>query len=131
MLKINIEIADKQLKELQEEDGLSGISYDGIQTGKTNKTSDMTLNTAEKNITSEELILKRKEKLQNKLDTIDMLLEGLNDIERIVIQKKYIEGLQWWQVAYNVGYGERHCRRIRGEAIQKLILGLYGEAREI
>lgn len=126
MLKINIEIADKQLKELKENDGLSGISYDGIQV-KTNKTSDMTLNTAEKNITSEELILKRKEKLQSKLDTIDLLLEGLNEVERIVIQKRYIEGLQWWQVAYSVGYGERHCKRIRTEAINKITIGLYGE----
>ena len=49
MLKINIEIADKQLEELREEDGLSGIAYDGVQTSETYNFNSQTENAAERN----------------------------------------------------------------------------------
>ena len=127
MLKINIEIADNQLEELKDEDGMTGISYDGISTSSTNLTSNPTLNVAERNITKEELILKRKEKLEIKLNTLDRLIDGLSEIEKQIIIKKYIDGLQWWQVGYSVKYSERHCKRIRTDAINKLVVGLYGE----
>lgn len=127
MLKINIEITDKQLEELKYEDGITGISYDGVKTGKTYKFHSKTEDTAMRNIGVEELLKKRKEKLQNKIDMIDRLLEGLNDIERAIIEMYYIKGKQWWQIAYEVKYSERHCRRIRSEAICKLAVGLYGE----
>ena len=127
MLKINIEITDKQLEELKHEDGMTGISYDGEKICKTYKFHSQTEDTAIRNIEAEELLKKRKEKLQSKLDMLDKLTEGLNDIERDIIRMYYIEGKQWWQIAYEVKYSERHCRRIRSEAIGKLAVGLYGE----
>lgn len=127
MLKINIEITDKQLEELKHEDGMTGISYDGVKAGKTYKIHSQTEDTAIRNIGVEELLKKRKEKLQNKIDIIDRLLEGLNDIERRIIEMHYIKGKQWWQIAYEVKYSERHCRRIKFDAICKLTVGLYGE----
>lgn len=130
MLKINIEIADKQLEELKEEDGMTGLSYDGIQTSATNKISSMTEATAERNITAEELLIKRKNRLIEKLNMLDKLLEGLNEAEHEVIDMYYIKGMQWWQIAYKIRYSERHCRRIRTEAIKKLAIGLHGEEAE-
>lgn len=127
MLKINIEITDKQLEELKHEDGMTGISYDGEKICKTYKFHSKTEDTAIRNIEVEELLKKRKEKLQNKLDIIDKLLEGLNDVEIRIIEMYYIKGKQWWQIAYEVKYSERHCRRIRSDAICKLAVGLYGE----
>lgn len=127
MLKINIEIADKQLEELREEDGLTGINYEGVQISETYKFHSQTEDAAEKNITAEELILKRKEKLENKLEVLDKLIEGLNSIEKTIIKMYYIQGKQWWQIAYEVRYSERHCRRMRSEAIGKLAVGLHGE----
>jgi len=127
MLKINIEITDKQLEGLKYEDGITGISYDGVKTGKTYKFHSQTEDTAMRNIGVEELLKKRKEKLQSKLDILDKLTEGLNEVEREIIRMYYIEGKQWWQIAYEVKYSERHCRRIRAEAICKLAVGLYGE----
>lgn len=127
MLKINIEITDKQLEELKYEDGITGISYDGEKICKTYKFHSKTEDTAIRNIEVEELLKKRKEKLQSKLDILDKLTEGLNEVEREIIRMYYIEGKQWWQIAYEVKYSERHCRRIRAEAICKLAVGLYGE----
>lgn len=127
MLKINIEITDKQLEELKHEDGMAGVSYDGEKICKTYKFHSKTEDTAIRNIGVEELLKKRKEKLQNKIDIIDRLLKGLNDIERTIIEMHYIKGKQWWQIAYEVKYSERHCRRIKSDAIYKLVVGLYGE----
>lgn len=126
-LKINIEITDKQLEELKEEDGVTAIDYDGVSVSDTNKFHSQTENTAIRNIKVEELLKKRKEKLQSKLDMLDKLTEGLNEVERDIVRMYYIEGKQWWQIAYEVKYSERHCRRIRSDAIGKLAVGLYGE----
>ena len=127
MLKINIEITDKQLEELKEEDGVTAIDYDGVSVSDTNKFYSQTEDAAMMNIGIEELLKKRKERIQNKIDIIDRLLQGLNDTERTIIEMHYIKGKQWWQIAYEVKYSERHCRRIRTDAICKLAVGLYGE----
>jgi ArpU family phage transcriptional regulator len=127
MLKLNIEIIYKQLGELEEEDGLTSISFDGASISKTNKIHSQTEDTVMRKIEAEELLRKRKEKLESKLETINKLLTGLNDVERRIIVMYYIHGFQWWQIAYEVKYSERHCRRIRAEAICKLAVGLYGE----
>ena len=127
MLKINIEILNHQLEELKKEEGMKGINYDDVKISKTNKFHSQTEETAINNIELEKLINKKKEKLQSKLDMLDKLTEGLNKVEREIIRMYYIEGKQWWQIAYEVKYSERHCRRIRSEAICKLAVGLYGE----
>lgn len=127
MLKINIEILNHQLEELKEEEGMKGVAYDDVKISETNKFHSQTEDTAINNIGLEELINKKKEKLQSKLDMLDKLTEGLNEVEREIIRMYYIEGKQWWQIAYEVKYSERHCRRIRSEAIGKLAVGLYGE----
>jgi len=127
MLKINIEITDKQLEELKEEDGLAAIAYDAAGVCETNKFHSQTEDTVIRSIGKEELLKKRKERLQNKLDILDRLIKGLNDVEREIIEMYYIKGRQWWQIAYEVKYSERHCRRIRSDAIGKLAVGLYGE----
>lgn len=127
MLKINIEITDKRLKELEQEEGMRVMSFDNVKTSGTNKISSQTEDAAIRNIEIEDILKKKKGKLQHKLDILDKLIEGLNEIERKVITMYYIEGKQWWQIAYEVKYSERHCRRIRAEAICKLAVGLYGE----
>jgi ArpU family phage transcriptional regulator len=127
MLKINIEILNQQLEELKEEEGMKGVAYDDVKISETNKFHSQTEDTAINNIELEELINKKKEKLQSKLDMLNKLTEGLNEVEREIIRMYYIEGKQWWQIAYEVKYSERHCRRIRAEAIGKLAVGLYGE----
>lgn len=127
MLKINIEIADKQLDELKESDGMTSITYDEEKSSPTHKFHSQTEDTAIRNITVEDLIIKRKEKLRNKLEILNLLISGLNNIEKKVIEMYYIEGRQWWQVAYEVKYSERWCKHIRTEAIKKLSIGLYGE----
>lgn len=128
MMKISIENMKQEIEYIkQNEDGISGIDYDGVSTSKTYKFTS----------TVEDTVLSRSEKIhylerniahnKRQIKKVDKAMEGLSDDERTIITGKYIEGNQWWQVAGVVGYSERHCKRIRNAAIKKLILGMFGE----
>lgn len=45
---------------------------------------------------------------------------------RILIDKYFI-GFQWWEVDYKVHISERHCKRRRSIAINKLVFIFYGK----
>lgn len=67
------------------------------------------------------------ENLETKLTRIDKAIEILNDKERHIITKRYFESKQWWEIGTELKYNERHCRRIRNEAIDKISVALFGE----
>lgn len=128
MMKISIENMKQEIEYIkQNEDGISGIDYDGISTSKTHKFTSMV----------EDTVLSRSEKIhylerniahnKRQIKKVDKAMEGLSDDERTVIIGKYIEGKQWWQVAGMVRYSETHSKRIRRNAINKLIIGIYGK----
>lgn len=128
MFKISIENMKNEIEYIKnEEDGLTAINYDGINTSPTNKfsssTEDTALSVSEKICYLEHSI----RRIESKLERIDRALEGLTEIERQVIKQRYIEGLQWWQVGYQVKYSERHCKRIRTGAIEKIAIGINGD----
>ena len=124
--KANISIKCEEIKELLENDGMRGISYEGISTSRTNNTSDMTGEVAATNVIDIERLKEEKGALENRLHILDTLIEGLTDTERTVITMKYIEGRQWWEIAYKLKYSERQCRNIRKEAIEKIRTGIGG-----
>lgn len=63
---------------------------------------------------------------QNKIDKIDRAMEALNEDERLIIRSRYIDWLQWWQVAGLVKYSERWCKEKRKDSIGKLASGIFG-----
>ncbi|HZJ98786.1 MAG TPA: hypothetical protein VFC79_02200 [Tissierellaceae bacterium] len=126
MLKISIENIEEDIKLIEEETGLKGISFDGISTSPTNKTSDIVADTV---LAKSEKIgyLKRTiENNQRKIDSVDRALEGLEKLERSVVIEKYVNAKQWWQVASVVCYSESWCKQLRKRAIDKLVIGIYG-----
>lgn len=128
MLEISIENMQQDIEYLRNNDGMSGLSYDGISTSPTNKTSNPTENVALSNsekIHYLERCIKRDEMT---LQKINRAMEGLTEIENTVISQKYIEGKQWWQVAFKVSYSERHCRNLRKNAIEKISIGVFGKS---
>lgn len=125
MLKISIENKQQEIEYLKEEDGLSGISYDDISTSPTNKFSSSTEDTALSNTEKIHYLEHSIEGIRRQIESIDRAMEGLTDTERIVIQEKYINSKQWWQVSSVVHLGERQCRNIRKAAIEKMIIGMY------
>lgn len=127
MLKLNIEIADKQLQRLEEDDGLKGVSYDKEQLSKTYKFISATEDTAIEKIIKKDKIEKDKDKSQEWISIMDRLINELDDVEKEILKMYYMEGMQWWQIAHKVKYSERWCKELRTKAIRKLVVGLYGK----
>ena len=127
MFKISIENMKEEIEYLESEDGMTGISYDGISTSPTHKFSSITENTVLSTSEKIHYLEHSIRRIESRLEGVDRALEGLTDIERQVIEERYIEGLQWWQVGYKAKYSERHCKRIRTNAIEKIVIGLNGD----
>lgn len=127
MMKISIENMRNEIEYLNQNDGMAGISYDGISTSPTNECKSATENIALSNMEKMHYLERMIQRATLKIESIDRALEGLDKTERAVIEEKYINNKQWRQVAYKVGYGERHCKRLRTEAIKKMALGIFRE----
>lgn len=128
MMKISIENMRNEIEYLNQNDGMSGISYDGISTSPTNECKSATENIALSNMEKRHYLERMIQRATLKIESIDRALEGLDKTERAVIEEKYINNKQWWQVSSVVKYSERHCKRIRTEAINRMIVGLYGKS---
>lgn len=128
MLKVSVQNLKSEIEELKSDTvGTGAIRYDKE---KSSPTYNIVCTTEEEAIDNIERISKLEKqimKTQNKIDKIDRALDALNDDERKIIKLRYIEGLQWWQVAGMAKYSERWCREKRKGAIGKLALGLFGD----
>ena len=130
MLNINIENMKAEIEFLKNEDGQKGLNYDAISTSPTNEFKSATENTALANVEKAFYLERQIQKATLEIESVDRALEGLTHTERIVMVEKYIENKQWWQVASKACYSERHCKRIRMEAINRMIIGMYGEDKK-
>lgn len=126
MIKVNIENNELEIEYLKNEDGMKGISYDGISTSPTNEfksaTEDIALSNAEKIHYLQHIINKDK----RLIDSIDRSLGGLTEKERKIIEQKYLDGKQWGYVASMLDLSESTAKRYRRNAINKLVVGIYG-----
>ena len=123
MTKINIENTEKEIELLEEEDGIKAVGYEmGGSGGEGSAIERVALENVEK-LNKKEMKIK-KAKLE--IEKIDNAIEGLSEHKREIIKGKYLDGLQWWQISGIVEYSERHCKRLRTEAIKELIVGIYG-----
>ena len=71
-------------------------------------------------------LIKRIEKAKSIMQKIDRSLGVLPDKERQVIEMRYFEGLSWDEVATKTAYTDRHCRRLKRLAIDKILIAMYG-----
>lgn len=129
MLKISIENIEEEIEYLDKECGISGISYDNTGTSPTNKISSIVEDTA-LSVSEKKHYLKHQiEGIKRKIESVDRAMKGLTDIERAIITEKYIEGKQWYVVAYNNDCSESTAKRYRRNAINKLVVGIYGKEK--
>lgn len=128
MIKISITNMEEEIEFYKEQDGITGISS-GEGGGGGNKITSKTEDTALRNIEEVKELKSEIRKTTLDIDRLERSLEGLNTIDRQIVEGYYIDDLEWWQVAYSVGYGERQCRRLRTKAINKLVRGVYGKNR--
>ena len=126
MSKISITNMEMEIEYLKKNDGMKGLSYDGISTSPTNERKSSTESIALGNMEAVAYLERLIQKAKLEIESIDRSLGVLEEVERIVLTERYISNKQWWKVAAIVCYSERHCKRIRADAVNKLAVGLYG-----
>lgn len=122
-LKANIENIKTQIGEL-DYNPIQSTSYDHISNGNRRKSTveNTVINLDERRSELNE----RKRKLRARIERIDRAIEALNGTEKHIIENWYFKGKQWWQIAHEVKYSERHCRRLKTNAVNKISVGLFG-----
>lgn len=126
MLEISITNMEQEIEYLNQEDGLSGISYDSISTSPTNLCKSSTEGIALSNMEKVHWLEHNILRATRDIEKLDMALEGLEEVEKQIVKDYYINNKQWWQVASVAMYSESWCKKLRTKAIRKLVIGVYG-----
>ena len=128
MLQISIINMKQEIDFIDEETGVGGMDYESLPSN-TNKINSITENIALSNMEKKEYLEMQIERNSRQLEKLDRTIKELSETQREVIIEKYIKGKQWYEVSGIVYKSERHCRQIRTDAINKLVIGIYGENR--
>lgn len=113
----------KQTIEDVAEEGM-GINYDKDPSGPTNKFNSIVENATLK---IDQLDIEHRIKVMtNIVNKIDKALSGLNDIEKEVITNRCIKGFYYYQFCYKIGASERTAKRIKKEALKKMVIAIFG-----
>lgn len=127
MKKIKIENLEKEIEYVKEDNELKGISYDGVSTSPTNEVKSIVESTVLGNLEKIEYLEHLIKRHRIDIDKLDKAMEELEEVEQTILRERYTNSKLWWQVAGMVRYGERHCKRLRTIAVNKLVDGIYGE----
>lgn len=125
-LKANLEIKLKELQEIEKDDGVRAVDFEGISTCKTYRISQPVEDMAILNLEMINSITKNINKLKSKINSIEKSLNLLSDEERGIIQMKYIDSMNWIQISEKVNISGRQAQRIKNNAINKIKVGLFG-----
>lgn len=126
MYKCYIDNIKNEIDFIRSRCGTGEVDYE-FSGGLTNAISSITEAQAIQNIEDIEKLEEELKVLEYNLDKIDKCIECLDDIEKAIVTKYYIEGQQWFEIAYEYKYSERHCKRIRTAAINSISVGMYRE----
>jgi DNA-directed RNA polymerase specialized sigma24 family protein len=124
-----IEGREKEIKDMGLEDNtttMAAISYDSIQVSPTYNIGRMTERKALDRIEEEtelKIELYENKKLKNK---IERLVNNLSPIHKEVIQYRYLESLEWIEIADIMNYSKRQLINKKNEAIRSIAVELYG-----
>lgn len=118
VLEANLKNLRLTLRNRETETDIKAVGYgENISSGKISKPTERT---AIKNIESQEKVSRKITRLENELLMIENSMNALTDEERRVVTGKYFNGQQWWQIAGELKYSERWCKRILKGALEKM-----------
>ncbi len=130
-LKESIEDLQLEIEEIKiDTDGVRSIRYDREKTSPTYKITSSTEDEVIRKIERIERLEKQIAKNKIKIQKIDRALNSLDEVEREIIEGKYLEGMQWWEIAESVKYSARWCNEKRKRAIEKIAAKLFPEELE-
>jgi hypothetical protein len=108
-------------------DGVGAMSYDGIRTSKTYRISNILGDVAIDNALSEQELTRRIHSTQKKISRIDRAIKELTSLEKKIIEERYFRSQPWYCIAYDIKVSERHCKRLKSFALNKIAVSLYGD----
>ena len=111
----------------QEESTVSGVRYDKEKLSNSYNTNSSTEDEAINNLTKIELLNKKIEITESKVSRLSNALYALNETERYIIVNKIVKSRPYFKFTHEVNISERHCRRIKNIAIEKIVKALYGD----
>lgn len=94
------------------------MNNDGMPHGSSQ--SDLSKYASELDELENELYKEGVEQLKMYKDIKSRINELIDEDEREVMFYRYIKGLEFWEIAKNVGYSERHVKRLHGKALEKI-----------
>lgn len=125
--KISVLSMQEELESLDDNDGIGAMSYDGIRTSKTYKISDFISDIATSITYSEKELTRRINSTQKKIRKIDRAIKELTNLEKKIIEERYFRSQPWYCIAYEIKVSERHCKRLKNFALNKIAVSLYGD----
>ena len=120
LYKAKLENLKEHYDYLNNNSGVSGISYDGVNSSATYKISSLTEDTAMGISEEKEYTKQQIKRLEYKINAIERTLKALEKIEMEVLKQFYIENLKWNMITYNINVGRNKAIEIRDEAITKV-----------
>lgn len=116
---------EKDLKLLELEYEITGVSYDGIggSGGNSDTTGDKAANIAEKKKRIELRMARHKKEIEH----IESALNCLTETEYTVVTMFYCRYKPLWYISREVDFSISQVKRIKKDAMTRLVRGVYGE----
>lgn len=132
--KVHAEMLTSMLREVESRTdvGALAVAYDQPTGGTTNKVTS----TVETAIIAKEREIERLQnelaRVQGLVERIDIALANLPYAQRLLLERRYIQGLQWREVAEAVGYDVYYTKKeLKQSAIGMLTGFLFPELAEV
>lgn len=127
-MKSHIEQLENLKKEIKSEDyiAMRAITYDDIKVSPTYKISNVVMDgiiDPVKAIQEIDIDLYHEKSL---LKRMNKAIDNLNNIRKQVLEKRYIEGMGWTEMAQELYYDEKTLRKYKKEAIRSIAIELFG-----
>lgn len=113
-----------QIEEYKDMQGLclKGISYENIiRTHQIFSKTEMQVLEDLELQQQIELLEFEKRHLERFIKRLHNAMDSLGDIEKQIIEKKYLENKIWRYITYDVNLEERQCREIKNKTLHKII----------
>lgn len=125
MDKMYLESLEKDLKILELEYSIKGVNFDSIGGGC--GISDTTATTAIRLADRKQELELRIARKKNELEHLENVLKCLTETEYKVIILFYVKYKPFWVIAREVDYSITQVKRIKKDAMNRIMRGMYGE----
>lgn len=116
-ISARVKLLQDTIEQLRTEAESVSISLDGMPHGQGNKSwENIAVKLAEYETELSEELSAFWEKRMDIINTIGLL----DHQHQTLLYKRYIKGMRWEQIAYEMHFSWRHCHRVHGRALAEL-----------